>query len=85
MIDKDDEQIPFDEEYFHNVLDAINSLDDAAPSDEEADYRTIYFKLYNGISLILENTHTYEQTTGALKVLQCKAEDFYISQGEIEI
>jgi len=79
MIDKDDENISFDEEEFHNALDELSSLEDATLTDEEAVYRTLCFKLFSGIHLIRKNTHTYEQAIDALKVLQCKAEDFYIS------
>lgn len=48
----------------------------------EADYKSVYYKLFNGISGIIENTHTHDQTIQALKYLQCLAEDFYISRGE---
>jgi len=44
----------------------------------EADFKALYFGLFNGISLIIENTSTYEQAIEALKHLQNKAEDYYI-------
>ena len=44
----------------------------------EADFRALYFGLFNGISLIIENTSTYEESIEALKQLQSKAEDYYI-------
>jgi len=48
----------------------------------EDDYKRVYYKLFNGISGIIENTHTYGQTIQALKYLQCLAEDLYISLEE---
>jgi len=86
MIDNNDERIPFDEEGLHNMLDALNSFGDAASSNDEDDddelYRVLYLKMFNGISLIRDNTDTYEQTVDALKILQCKAEEYYISRGQ---
>jgi len=46
--------------------------------NEDADFKVLYFGLFNGISLIIENTSTYEQSIEALKQLQRKAEDYYI-------
>ena len=46
--------------------------------NNEADFKTLYFGLFNGISLIIENTFTYEQSIEALKQLQSKAEDYYV-------
>ena len=85
MIDKNDEKIPLENEDIDSALNdpifqALLALDKAALGDEGADYKTLYYGLFRGISLIIENTATYEQTIDALKVLQCKAEDFYISQ-----
>jgi len=61
---------------------AFNTLDRETPSDEGADYKPFYYGFFNGISLIIENTTTYEQTIEALKHLQCKAEDYFIEQTE---
>jgi len=46
--------------------------------EEKVNFKTLYFGLFNGISLIIENTSTYEQSIEALKQLQRKAEDYYI-------
>jgi len=48
------------------------------PDSEKVDFQTLYLGLFNGISLIIENTFTYEQSIDALKQLQGKAEDYYI-------
>jgi len=86
MIEKDYEKIPLEDEDTENdpinpIFQALLALDKATPSDEGTDYKPLYYDLYRGITLIIEHTDTYEQTIEALKVLQCKAEDFYISQG----
>ncbi|MCL2408281.1 MAG: hypothetical protein FWC96_01510 [Oscillospiraceae bacterium] len=47
-------------------------------NSEEVNFKTLYFGLFNGISLIIENTFTYEQSIDALKQLQRKAKDYYI-------
>ena len=62
------------------ISQALFAIDSATPSDDEIDYKTLYNGIFNGISLILENTHTYAAMSEALKQLQCKAEEFYISQ-----
>ena len=81
------EDIPIDVAVSNNVLTGriartLFALDHATPSDEGADYKPLYYGLFNGISLILENTNTYDQTVAALKQLQCEAEDAYIDQSE---
>jgi len=63
------------------ISQALFTLDRETAGDEGTDYKPLYYGLFNGISLILENTATYEQTVTALKYLQCKAEDAYIEQG----
>jgi len=82
MIDNNDEikDEGFDNTLDNPILQAFFALDEATPGDEGVDYRRLYYDLFRGISLIIEHTTTYEQTIEALKVLQCKAEDFYISQ-----
>ncbi|MCL2401746.1 MAG: hypothetical protein FWC90_03775 [Oscillospiraceae bacterium] len=52
------------------------------PPNNEADFKTLYLGLFNGISLIIENTFTYEQSIEALKQLQSKVEDYYVSFDE---
>lgn len=84
MINKNNETTPIEDNDFalnDPVLQAIFALDKVTSSDEGEDYKTLYYGLFRGISLIIENTNTYEQTVEALKVLQYKAEDYYISQG----
>ena len=86
MIDKNNEKIPIEDEDTDNdpinpIFQILHAIDKATQSDEGTDYKPLYYDLYRGITLIIENTDTYEQTIAALKVLQCKAEDFYISQG----
>jgi len=73
-----DENVSKEENILDNILSKLISQ---TLSDEGADYKTLYCDLFRGISLIIESTNTYEQTIDALKVLQCKAEEFYISQG----
>jgi len=63
------------------ISQALFAIDRETPSDDEADYKPLYYGIFNGISLVIENTHTYEQTIEALKELQRKAEDYYLSQG----
>jgi hypothetical protein len=53
-------------------------LDQETPRDDDTDYKPLYYGLYNGISLIIDNTHAYNQTIAALKELQWRAEDAYI-------
>ncbi|MCL2409328.1 MAG: hypothetical protein FWC96_06905 [Oscillospiraceae bacterium] len=52
------------------------------PNSEEVDFKKLYLGLFNGISLVIENTFTYEQSIEALKQLQRKAEDYYIEFDE---
>jgi len=62
------------------ISQTLLSLDIETSSDDEINYKRLYYGLFNGISLILENTGTYSQAVEALKDLQCKAEEAYISQ-----
>ena len=80
-----DDKLPLDDEDIteldNPILQAFLALDKATPSDEGMDYKPLYYDLYRGIGLIIDHTITYEQTIEALKVLQCKAEEYFISQG----
>jgi hypothetical protein len=64
------------------ISEALFMLDKETPGDSGVNYKPLYLGIFNGISLILENTATYEQTIAALKHLQCKAENAFIEQGE---
>lgn len=59
---------------------ALFVLDLTAQSDEGTNYKPLYYGMFNGVTSILRNAKTYEETMGALKQLQCLAEDFYIEQ-----
>ncbi|MCL2342868.1 MAG: hypothetical protein FWC62_03090 [Firmicutes bacterium] len=75
----DSEQVLMKEEVLAGLISkAFFAIDRETPSDEGTDYKSLYYGLFNGISLVLEHTSTYEQTVAALKYLQCKAEDAYI-------
>jgi hypothetical protein len=60
------------------ITQALFTLDGKTGGDEGVNYKPLYYGLFNGISAIIENALTYEQTIEALKQLQLKAEDFYI-------
>ena len=60
------------------ISGALFLLDKQTPRDEGIDYKTLYYGMFNGVTSILRNAVTYEQTIAALKQLQCEAEDFYI-------
>jgi hypothetical protein len=69
----------------HNSLTGIISgalfaLDKQTPNDEGTNYKPLYYGLFNGITDIVRNAATYEQTIAALKQLQCMAEEAYIGQ-----
>ena len=61
-----------------DIMNTFFALDRETPGDEDADYKKLYFGLFNGISLVIENTRTHKQAVEALKQLQCMAEDFYV-------
>jgi hypothetical protein len=63
-----------------SIFKTLFILNNATASDAGINYNPLYYGLFNGISLTIENTHTYEQTIAALKQLQCMAEDAYINQ-----
>ena len=65
------------------LAEILRSLSEPNGSgDTEIDYTSLYHGLFNGISLILDNTTTYEQTTAALKQLLLMAEEAYLRQGD---
>jgi hypothetical protein len=74
----DEKNIPMDEAAENLVSQVLFILDKETPGDDDTDYKPLYYGLFNGISLILENTDSYDQTVAALKHLQWRAEDAYI-------
>lgn len=62
------------------ITHLLFALDEQTQSDEGTDYKPLYYGLFNGISLIIENTTTFEHTIAALKHLQELAEEAYITQ-----
>jgi len=64
------------------IVHAFFVVDKHTPSDEGADYKSLYCGLYRGITYILRNTTTYEQIIDSLKQLQIMADDAYTEQGE---
>jgi hypothetical protein len=65
-----------------SIVHALSALDQETPSDAGTNYKPFYYGLFNSISLILENTHTYTQMAAALRYLQCQAEDAFIAQAD---
>jgi len=59
----------------------IVELDEEAVTCESV-YKRGYNKLFNGISAVIEHTHTHKQTIAALKHLQILAEEHYLEHGE---
>ena len=79
------ENVPMEDAIRQNILTglitgALFAIDRETPSDANTNYKPLYYGLFNGISLIIENTDSQEQTIAALKQLQCQAEDAYIGQ-----
>ncbi|MCL2842488.1 MAG: hypothetical protein FWE28_03340 [Oscillospiraceae bacterium] len=64
-----------------HIAQSIFALDANTATDETEDYKLSYYRLFNGISAIIENAHTYDQTIAALKHLQYLAEEFHIDRG----
>ena len=62
-----------------HIAESIFALDAKTASDAGENYKQSYYGLFNGISAIIENTHTHEQVIKALKHLQCLAEEFHIT------
>jgi len=62
------------------ILRAFLTIDFETASDYGANYKPLYYGIFNGISQILENVSTYGEIVAALKHLQCIAEDAYINQ-----
>jgi len=65
------------------VSDILFVIDAETSGDDGIDYRHLYLGLFNGISLVIENAKSYQEVIDALKELQCKAEDYYISQPQL--
>ena len=57
---------------------AFSALGEGALSDDNTNYKPLYYGLLNGINYIIENDDTWDQTIAALKYLQQKAENAYI-------
>lgn len=79
--------LPTEEAIAQNIITglvsrALFALDQQTQSDEGTDYKPLYYGLFNGITSIVRNADTYEQTIAALKHLQCFAEDAYIEQAD---
>jgi len=64
------------------ILSALFAIDAETESDNKIDYKVLYYKLFNGISLIIENTRGHEESIAALKKLQCMTEELYLEIGE---
>jgi hypothetical protein len=78
--------LPTEEAIANNIATGLISgalfmLDKQTPSDEETDYKPLYYGMFNGVTTILRTATTYEQTIAALKQLQCEAENCYIEMG----
>ena len=79
---------PSEETIKQNIMDTfINrtffALDSQTSSDEETDYKPLYYGLFNGITSIVKNAATYDEAIAALKQLQSMAEDNFVEQGEL--
>ena len=67
-----------------NALDwyikhTLFTIENKTADDGKTDYKKLYYGLFNGINLIIENTCSHDQTIEALKHLLNKAEDYYLS------
>ena len=65
-----------------HIVKSLFALDANTETDQGENYKRSYYGLFNGISAVIENTQTYEETMKALKYLQCMAEEFHIAGGE---
>jgi len=65
-----------------HIAQSLFALDAKTATDQGENYKRSYYGLFNGISAVIENTQTYEETVKALKHLQCIAEEFHIIGGE---
>ena len=63
-----------------NISRTLFELDAQTASDEGINYKPLYYGMFNGITDIVRNTTTYEQTIAALNHLQGMAEEAYIAQ-----
>ena len=66
-----------------DIVQSLFALNEETATDQGEDYKESYYKLFNGISAVIENTHTHEQSINALKHLQCLVEEFHIARGEM--
>lgn len=73
------------------ISQTISEIDNAILSDENTDYKPLYYFLFNGISKILAFKskctditcdRIYLETVDALKKLQCEAEELFLRQTE---
>lgn len=64
----------------YRITKALFMLKENTPADDDINYKSLYYGMFNGITTILEDTHTYEEAITALKQLQAKAEDAYVKQ-----
>ena len=62
------------------ISQALSTLAQETQSDDDTNYKPLYYGLFNGISLIIENVETLDQTIASLKYLQQMAENAYIIQ-----
>ena len=79
------EHITINEEAIRNIQNfkmskILSALDQNTPSDDSINYKPLYYGMFQGITAIIKNTRTYEETIDALKQLQNEAENAYIEQ-----
>lgn len=67
------------------TLQTLSAIDNATLNDENMDYKSLYYFLFNGISDVLalnkkyiNGDQIYLETIDALKKLQCEAEELFI-------
>ena len=73
------------------ISQTLSAIDNATLRDENTDYKSLYYFLFNGISdiLALKSKFTditcdriHLETIEALKKLQCNAEELFLKQTE---
>jgi hypothetical protein len=60
------------------IMKAFAALDKNTPSDEDVNYKPLYYGLFNGISVILKSKTINYQAKLALEMLQCKTEEYFM-------